>query len=152
MQYRYPYSTASVRSICSPQWLWECRLGRNIASRHALLRPAYRQHTSAQYSPLILRDPCKVIETSQVRKRKKIPYRPCTTSPYSLVISFPVTMLSPRGAKPHPPGPNALFRIRLYLISGRYTIPSGLTSTSSGSIGASRISEVSGGKAALPSP
>jgi hypothetical protein len=44
-------------------------------------------------------------------------------------------MVSPLGANPQPPGPNALFSIRLYLISGRYMIPSGFISTSPGRIG-----------------
>lgn len=49
----------------------------------------------------------------------KCSYRPPQTRPYSLVTSLPVTIVSPRGASPHPPGPNALFKIRRYLISGR---------------------------------
>jgi hypothetical protein len=53
------------------------------------------------------------------RRLERKAYRPCTISPYSLVISLPVTMLSPLGARPHPPGPNARFNILLYLISGR---------------------------------
>jgi hypothetical protein len=61
-------------------------------------------------------------------------------------------MLSLRGTSPHPPGPNARFRIRLYLISGRYRIPSGLISTSSGSTSASRISATSLGNGAAESP
>lgn len=73
-------------------------------------------------------------------------------SPYSLVTSFPVTILSPLGAKPQPPGPNALFNIRLYLISGKYMIPSGFTSTSSCVMGASSVSDCSGVKDMLPRP
>lgn len=46
-------------------------------------------------------------------------YRPPQTRPYSLVTSLPVTIVSPLGARPHPPGPNVLFNMRLYLISGR---------------------------------
>jgi hypothetical protein len=46
-------------------------------------------------------------------------YRPLQTSAYSLVTVFGVTILSLRGTRPHPPGPNALLRIRRYLISGR---------------------------------
>ena len=46
-------------------------------------------------------------------------YRPPQTRPYSLVTSLPVTMVSPLGARPHPPGPKALFNMRLYLISGK---------------------------------
>ena len=79
-------------------------------------------------------------------------YRPCTTNPYSLVTNFPVTMLSPLGARPQPPGPNALFKIRLYLISGRYKMPSGLTSTSSCVTGASSASDCSGVNETLPRP
>lgn len=56
---------------------------------------------------------------------------------------FAVTIVSPLGANPQPPGPNALFSILLYLISGRYIIPSGLTSTSSNGIGASNTSAAS---------
>ena len=78
--------------------------------------------------------------------------RPWTMSPYSLVTSFPVTILSPLGAKPQPPGPNALFNIRLYLISGKYMIPSGFTSTSSCVMGASSVSDCSGVKDMLPRP
>ena len=46
-------------------------------------------------------------------------YRPKATSAYSLVTAFAVTIVSPLGAMPHPPGPNALFNILRYLISGR---------------------------------
>jgi len=46
-------------------------------------------------------------------------YRPPQTRPYSLVTSLPVTIVSPLGARPHPPGPKVLFNMRLYLISGR---------------------------------
>lgn len=56
---------------------------------------------------------------NQEKKKRCRTYRPPQTSPYSLVTTFPVTIVSPLGANPHPPGPNALFRIRLYLISGR---------------------------------
>jgi hypothetical protein len=45
--------------------------------------------------------------------------RPCASRAYSRVTAFAVTVLSPRGASPQPPGPNAWFSIRLYLISGR---------------------------------
>lgn len=72
--------------------------------------------------------------------------------PYSLVTNLLVTILSPLGANPHPPGPNVLFNIRLYLISGRYKIPSGLTSTSSASTGASSVSACSEEKGTLPKP
>jgi hypothetical protein len=61
-------------------------------------------------------------------------------------------MLSPLGASPQPPGPKALFNIRLYLISGRYMMPSGFTSTSSCVMGASSVSDCSGVKEMLPSP
>jgi hypothetical protein len=74
------------------------------------------------------------------------------TSAYSLVTVFGVTMLSLRGTRPQPPGPNALLRIRRYLISGRYTIPSGLISTSSGAVSARRISAASLGKGSAESP
>ena len=79
-------------------------------------------------------------------------YRPCTISPYSLVTNLPVTILSPLGARPQPPGPNALFNIRLYLISGKYIIPSGFTSTSSCVMGASSNSPCSGVKDTEPRP
>lgn len=46
-------------------------------------------------------------------------YRPPQTRPYSLVTSLPVTIVSPLGARPQPPGPKALFNMRLYLISGK---------------------------------
>lgn len=46
-------------------------------------------------------------------------YRPCTTSAYSRVTTFSPTTSSPRGARPQPPGPKAMFRMRRYLISGR---------------------------------
>lgn len=74
-------------------------------------------------------------------------YLPPATSAYSLVTNFPVTIVSPLGANPHPPGPNALFNIRLYLISGRYTMPSGLISISSDDNGAVNTSICSGEKA-----
>ena len=79
-------------------------------------------------------------------------YRPRTTSAYSRVTAFAVTIVSPRGARPHPPGPNALFSILLYLISGRYIIPSGLTSMSSFGIGWSRASAASLGNASVERP
>lgn len=77
---------------------------------------------------------------------------PPTTSAYSLVTDFAVTIVSPLGASPHPPGPNALFSIRRYLISGRYTMPSGLTSMSSGAKGARRMSAASLGKGSAARP
>ena len=46
-------------------------------------------------------------------------YRPPQTRPYSLVTNLPVTIVSPLGARPQPPGPKALFNMRLYLISGK---------------------------------
>ena len=48
-------------------------------------------------------------------------------------------MVSPRGARPQPPGPKALLSIRRYLISGKYMMPSGLISTSSTTTGCSNI-------------
>lgn len=48
-----------------------------------------------------------------------VPYLPSTTSAYSLVTAFAVTIVSPRGASPQPPGPNAWFNILLYFISGK---------------------------------
>lgn len=77
---------------------------------------------------------------------------PPTTSAYSLVTDFAVTMVSPLGASPHPPGPNALFSIRRYLISGRYTTPSGFTSMSSWAKGARRMSAASLGKGSAARP
>lgn len=58
--------------------------------------------------------------------------RPRHTKPHSLLTILGPTSVSPRGAKPHPPGPNAAFNVRLYFISGRYNNPSGLISTSAG--------------------
>lgn len=71
------------------------------------------------------------------------PYRPPQTSPYSLVTVFCVTIVSPLGANPHPPGPKARLSILLYLISGRYTIPSGLISMSLKSSGCCNMSACS---------
>jgi hypothetical protein len=51
-----------------------------------------------------------------------------------------VTIVSPLGAMPHPPGPNARFNILRYFISGKYTTPSDFISTSSRFTGAMRIS------------
>lgn len=79
-------------------------------------------------------------------------HRPLQTKAYSLVTVFGVTILSLLGTNPQPPGPNARFKIRRYLISGKYKIPSGLISTSSGSVGARRISAASLGKGAALSP
>lgn len=45
--------------------------------------------------------------------------RPWQMSAYSRDTDRSVTYVSPRGASPHPPGPNAVLRMRLYLISGR---------------------------------
>lgn len=45
--------------------------------------------------------------------------RPRQTRPYSREMILLPTFVSPRGARPHPPGPNDLFSIRRYLISGR---------------------------------
>jgi hypothetical protein len=60
-----------------------------------------------------------VLLYSRVCRVIALSYRPPQTRPYSLVTSLPVTMVSPLGARPHPPGPNVLFNMRLYLISGR---------------------------------
>lgn len=79
-------------------------------------------------------------------------YLPSATRAYSLVTAFAVTIVSPLGAKPHPPGPKAWFKILLYLISGRYMMPSGLTSISSGSMGASSAFAASGEKASEERP
>lgn len=54
--------------------------------------------------------------------------RPLQINAYSREIFLGEIVCSPRGAKPHPPGPNALFSIRLYLISGRYIKPSKMLS------------------------
>jgi hypothetical protein len=51
-------------------------------------------------------------------------YRPWQTNAYSRLTIFGPTLVSLLGASPHPPGPNALLSIRLYLISGRYKSPS----------------------------
>lgn len=77
---------------------------------------------------------------------------PSATSAYSLVTALDVTVVSPLGANPHPPGPNALFSILRYLISGRYIMPSGLISISWGSMGAMRAFAASGLKASVDSP
>ena len=45
--------------------------------------------------------------------------RPRQTRIHSRETILGPTLVSPRGARPHPPGPKALFRIRRYLISGR---------------------------------
>lgn len=44
---------------------------------------------------------------------------PSATNAYSLVTAVAVMIVSPLGANPQAPGPNALFNILLYLISGR---------------------------------
>lgn len=77
---------------------------------------------------------------------------PPATRAYSRVTSFWVTMVSPRGARPHPPGLKALLSILRYLISGRYTIPSGLISMSCESISCWRISACSEVKASEDKP
>jgi hypothetical protein len=53
-------------------------------------------------------------------------HRPRHTSPHSRETIRGPTLVSPRGAKPHPPGPNAALSVRRYLISGRYSKPSTL--------------------------
>jgi hypothetical protein len=45
--------------------------------------------------------------------------RPLQINAYSREIFLGEMVCSPRGANPQPPGPNALFKIRLYLISGK---------------------------------
>lgn len=62
------------------------------------------------------------------------------TSAYSRLTVLPSTFSGPLGASPQPPGPNARFSVRLYLISGKKMMPSGLISTSTGSTGASKTS------------
>ena len=79
-------------------------------------------------------------------------YRPPQTRPYSRVTILPVTIVSPRGARPQPPGPKARFKILLYLISGRYIIPSGLISMSSDSIFCCNMSACSAVKGAEDKP
>lgn len=49
----------------------------------------------------------------------KTAYRPWTMRAYSLDTTFSLTVTSPLGARPQPPGPKAWFRMRRYLISGR---------------------------------
>jgi hypothetical protein len=51
-------------------------------------------------------------------------YRPRHTNPHSLETILGPTFVSPLGARPHPPGPNAALSVRRYLISGRYSNPS----------------------------
>jgi hypothetical protein len=62
---------------------------------------------------------CQCLVSRLIKVSCHVSYRPPQTSPYSLVTSFPVTIVSPLGARPQPPGPNALFNMRRYLISGR---------------------------------
>jgi hypothetical protein len=54
----------------------------------------------------------------------RMTHLPRQTRAYSRLTIFGPTFVSLRGARPHPPGPKALFRIRRYLISGRYINPS----------------------------
>ena len=84
--------------------------------------------------------------------RSENPYRPKAISAYSLVTALAVTIVSPLGAKPQPPGPNALLSILLYLISGKYIIPSGLISMSSAGMGCSNASAASLLNACVESP
>ena len=49
---------------------------------------------------------------------------PRHTRPHSRDTIRGVTCVSPRGARPHPPGPKAALSVRRYLISGRYSRPS----------------------------
>ena len=51
--------------------------------------------------------------------RKKTADLPRHTNAYSRLTILGPTFVSPRGARPHPPGPNALFKTLRYLISGR---------------------------------
>lgn len=51
-------------------------------------------------------------------------HRPKQTNPHSRLTCLSVISDPPRGARPHPPGPKAWFKRRLYLISGMYKIPS----------------------------
>ena len=46
-------------------------------------------------------------------------YLPWQTRAYSRLTIFGLTLVSPRGASPQAPGPNALLRTRRYLISGK---------------------------------
>jgi len=56
--------------------------------------------------------------------RNCIAHLPRHTSAYSRLTILAETLVSLRGARPQPPGPNARFKIRRYLISGRYIRPS----------------------------
>lgn len=81
--------------------------------------------TSQSYQPLASYFPHMIdLSAPASRQQTRKPgedektYRPLQTSAYSLVTTFGVTILSLLGTSPHPPGPNARFRIRRYLISG----------------------------------
>ena len=50
---------------------------------------------------------------------KKTADLPRHTNAYSRLTVLGPTFVSLRAARPHPPGPNAVFKIRRYLISGR---------------------------------
>lgn len=66
-------------------------------------------------------------------------YRPAARRTYSRVTMLLPTTGSPLGTRAHPMGPKTSFNFLLYLISGRYTTPSGLTSISSTSMGSVRL-------------
>jgi hypothetical protein len=46
-------------------------------------------------------------------------HRPRQIRAHSLLTILFAILVSPRGASPQPPGPNARFKVRLYLISGK---------------------------------
>jgi hypothetical protein len=81
--------------------------GNAIGVKVLLLSTCYRDESS------------RMLAQQPLESRARKTHCPAATRAYSLVTSFPVTMVSPRGTRPQPPGPNALFRILLYLISGR---------------------------------
>ena len=106
-QYPGPCSTASERYSCTLRWPSTRRRGRNTP---ALLGQ----------SPQVFGE----IKTKRLSVKIGATHRPWQTSAYSRLTIFGPTLVSLLGASPHPPGPNALLRIRLYLISGRYRSPS----------------------------
>ena len=81
---------------------------------------------------VLLFAPCNPHQPKINRKKSSKPetdrgargYLPRHTRAYSLLTILGPTFVSLRGARPHPPGPNALLRMRRYLISGRYIRPS----------------------------
>lgn len=101
-RYRDPSSISLERWIYSPPLQWGYHWDRSIL---ALLE----QQTQVLLSAANL---------------VRLTYLPKQTRPHSRLTIRSVTWVSPLGARPHPPGPNAKFSVRRYLISGRYIRPS----------------------------